>query len=119
LYPNTDTLIIDVTGDSTVTSSDHDLPEYTATVTISGGGHVNAVPGLAVDSGATITLTAVPGADSAFVGWSGDYSRTGNPAVITMTMDTATTATFEYPPRRTSALSRWRPWVRQWREVWR
>jgi hypothetical protein len=100
--------------------SDNPTPQYTATVTISGGGHVDASPGLTVDSGLTITLTATPGADSVFVGWSGDYSGTDNPAVFTMTMDTATTATFEYSPSKpSSALSRWAPWIRSWRRVWR
>ncbi|MDD5060658.1 MAG: InlB B-repeat-containing protein [Candidatus Marinimicrobia bacterium] len=106
------------TGNATIRANFTAI-QYTATVTIVGGGHVDASPGLTVDSGATITLTAVPGVDSVFVGWSGGITSVTNPLPIIMILDTATTATFEYSPRSPATLSRWAQWIRPWIRMWR
>lgn len=71
---------------------------YTLTVNVSpsGSGSVQVVP-LKNNyvNPEQVTLTAVPGVDYAFVGWSGDASGSTNPLTITMNSNKSITAVFE------------------------
>jgi hypothetical protein len=51
-------------------------------------------PGPSYPSGTVVTLTAVPGQASQFVGWIGDVVTTTNPLVLTMDSNKIITATF-------------------------
>jgi len=71
---------------------------YTLTVNVSpsGSGSVQVVP-LKNNyvNPEQVTLTAVPGVDYAFIGWSGDASGSTNPLTITMNSNKSITAVFE------------------------
>jgi hypothetical protein len=68
---------------------------FTLTVNIVGAGSVTRAPDQAsYASGASVTLTSVPSAGFAFVGWSGDTSTTANPLTVVMDSSHTCTATF-------------------------
>lgn len=71
---------------------------YTLTVNVSpsGSGSVTVIP-LKNNyvNPEQVTLTAVPGVDSAFLNWSGDASGSTNPLTITMNSNKSITAVFE------------------------
>jgi len=82
-----------VDGDKTVTASF--VAQHTLTVTPSGPGTVTLnPPGGVYNAGTSVTVTAVPNADSAFTGWSGGLTGTTNPRVVVMSANTTATATF-------------------------
>jgi YVTN family beta-propeller protein len=68
---------------------------------VSGNGTITTSPSVTggnFSCGTQVTLTAVPGSDSAFVQWSGDLSGTTNPATITMDHDKNVRAAFVVVP---------------------
>jgi hypothetical protein len=68
---------------------------YTLTVNIVGTGSVTENPAAtSYLSGTIVTLTAVPGANWTFQGWSGDVTGAQNPVNVTMDADKTVTATF-------------------------
>ncbi len=70
---------------------------YTLTVTKTGTGTgtVTTSPaGTAFSTGTVVTLTAAPGADSTFTGWSGACSGTANPCSLTVNNNHTVTANF-------------------------
>lgn len=70
-------------------------PQYTLTVSISGGGTVTRSPNQALyDSATTVTLTATPSANYRFSGWSGAATGSTNPLGVTMSGAKSITATF-------------------------
>jgi pectate disaccharide-lyase len=70
--------------------------QYKLSVTSSGHGSVVADPSATYyNDGAVVTLTAVPSANAAFKGWSGDTATTANPITLTMSTTKSVTATFE------------------------
>ncbi len=67
----------------------------TLTLNTLGNGAITSEPsGSTFDYGTVVTLTATPGADSIFAGWSGDLSSTTNPITLTMDADKSVTGTF-------------------------
>ncbi|MBN1578650.1 MAG: carbohydrate binding domain-containing protein [Chitinispirillaceae bacterium] len=69
--------------------------KYSLTVTATSGGKVTKSPDATTyDSGATVTLTAVPNSGYKLKSWSGDASGTSPTVTVTMTDDKAVTATF-------------------------
>lgn len=80
-----------------VISANFFLDQYTLDVTPagSGSGTVNKSPDKPLYyQGEVVTLTAVPNADSVFIGWSGDVTSAASPVTVTMTGNKAVTATF-------------------------
>ncbi len=57
--------------------------------------------------GTAVTLTAAPAPGSTFAGWSGDCAGPGNPCLITMLTNRATTATFNAPGPNGTINVRW------------
>jgi uncharacterized repeat protein (TIGR02543 family) len=85
---------ITMDGDKTVTAN-FTQDEYTLTVDFTGNGAITVDPlQPTYNYGDIVTLTAVPGADWLFTGWSGDLSGSSNPATLTMDGDKSVTATF-------------------------
>ena len=95
------------TADHTVEANFDLLPQHTVTVAVTGDGSVSADSGAIAGctefvgicsgdyvEGSEVTLTATPGANQVFTGWSGDCSGTGD-CVITVNADASVTATFE------------------------
>ncbi|MCP4541679.1 MAG: DUF11 domain-containing protein [Chloroflexi bacterium] len=77
------------------------IPTFTLTLAVDGAGSGTVTPteGARVyDQGKVVTLTATPGADSEFIGWSGASSGTTNPVTLTMDSDKTVTATFDLLP---------------------
>jgi uncharacterized repeat protein (TIGR02543 family) len=69
--------------------------EYTLTVNVVGNGAVTLDPNQATyHYGDGVELTATADPDWSFAGWSGDVSSSDNPLTLTITGDTAVTATF-------------------------
>jgi uncharacterized repeat protein (TIGR02543 family) len=69
--------------------------QYTLTVTVVGNGQVGMNPDQPTYTyDAAVTLTATPDAGWSFSGWSGGLTGSDNPATITITGNTAVTATF-------------------------
>ncbi len=83
-----------VTADHTIAAS-FTIVTYTLSVNVVGGGSVNVAPNPAsYPYGTPVTLTAVPAAGNAFIGWSGDTTTAGNPLSIVITANRSFTATF-------------------------
>lgn len=94
-YPDTDTLIITVTEDSTVTATAH-IDTNLLSLTVVGIGTVDTLPsgkGGLFAYGEPCSLVASYGADSA-IAYSGDTSSTNDTLILTMTTDKSITATF-------------------------
>jgi Tol biopolymer transport system component len=82
-------------------------PRFTLTVTRTGPGSVTSVP-MGIDCGSDcseaypsdtlVTLTASPDVGAAFAGWSGGGCSDTGPCLLTLTADTAVTATFTLVP---------------------
>jgi uncharacterized repeat protein (TIGR02543 family) len=93
---NTNPLVFQISGNTSVTANFVPLQFYTLTVTPSGGGAVTKDPDLtSYPTGTVVTLTAMPEAGKRFVGWGGDASGTELTTTVTMTADRVVTATFE------------------------
>jgi uncharacterized repeat protein (TIGR02543 family) len=89
---NPTSIVID--SDKTVTAS-FTQNEYTLGISTVGSGLVSKNPDQAsYHYGDLVTLTATPSSDWSFVGWSGALTSTTNPVQVTITGDTAITATF-------------------------
>ncbi len=70
-------------------------PPFTLTIDTVGTGTVGTSPGgTSFGSVTDVTLTATPGVDHVFAGWSGDLSGNTNPIVLTVNDDKNVTATF-------------------------
>jgi uncharacterized repeat protein (TIGR02543 family) len=78
------------------------IEQYTLTTAAGEGGTTDPAPGIyTYDSGAEVTIAAIPESGYRFSGWSGDASGTDNPVTITMDSDKSITANFIriiYPP---------------------
>jgi hypothetical protein len=94
---NTTSVNIIMSGDKSVTANF--MKVYTLTVSVSpaGGGSVTPAGGI-YDTGANITITAVPAAGYAFDHWSGDVSGNTTSMTLTMTADKNITAVFKTAP---------------------
>ena len=69
--------------------------QYNLTLAAGTGGTTIPPPGTyTYDKGAKVTITAAPLAHHRFSQWTGDLSRTSNPATITMNRDKSITANF-------------------------
>jgi len=91
-----------VSGTSTAQITISNIPSYTLTVNISGGGtvSVNQQPytsPMNFTSGTVVNLLASPSTGYNFSGWSGGLSGSTNPTTITMNSDKSVTATFTQP----------------------
>jgi hypothetical protein len=74
-------------------------PQYNLNINIIGEGTVTKSPELALyDSAATVQLTANPGTDYSFSGWSGDVTSLENPIEVFMDSDKNITVTFQRNP---------------------
>lgn len=71
------------------------VPTYTIAVSVSGEGTVTQTPqGTTFDEGTEVTLTAVPGENQRFAGWSGASTGSATTIKITMTGNKTVTANF-------------------------
>jgi hypothetical protein len=73
------------------------IPQHTLTIGKTGDGQgkvTNSPAGVLFKKGTSVTLYAVPEANSVFTGWSGSYSGTSRTCSVTMTADKAVTAAF-------------------------
>jgi hypothetical protein len=82
---------------------------FSITTTVIGTGTVSAnIAGPAYAQGTRVTLTATPGQNSTFTGWTGACSS--SPCTLTMNSDKAVTATFTSTPQSLAGT---------WRGTWR
>jgi uncharacterized repeat protein (TIGR02543 family) len=73
------------------------LPTFTLTLTTNGNGTVTNNPsGSSFPSGTVVTLTATPGVNQQFAGWSGNAAGTTNPLTVTITNNLTITANFVF-----------------------
>ena len=89
-----------IDGPKDVTATFSQLGPFALTVSAigNGSGTVEISPEKAAYVwGEQVTLTAVPGPDSVFAGWSGDATSNSNPLVLTMNDDKAVVANFIVP----------------------
>jgi peptidoglycan/xylan/chitin deacetylase (PgdA/CDA1 family) len=78
---------------------------YTLTIAVTGDGTTDPPPGTHVYvAGTSVTTTATPQMNSAFMGWSGDASGTIPPATIVMDGDRTVTAQFSWGKSAASGL---------------
>ncbi len=73
------------------------IPQHTLTIERTGNGLgkvINTPAGIRFKKGTSVTLDAVPAANSVFTGWSGSCSGSLRTCSITMTADKAVTASF-------------------------
>jgi pectate disaccharide-lyase len=73
-------------------------PQYRLAVTLSGRGSVGLSPSNAFgyfNPGTSVTLTAQPLTNAAFLGWSGALSGTNNPETLAVSSNLSVTATFQ------------------------
>ena len=86
--------VITVTGDMDVTATFTQV-SYPLNVAIVGNGEVTKIPDQdSYNPGKSVELTATPGTNWSFTGWSGDYTGTDNPITIVMDGEKSVTATF-------------------------
>ena len=82
-----------VDADKTVSASF--VAQYTLSALASGPGTVTLdPPGGVYNEGTSVTVTALPDLDSAFLGFSGGRSGTTSPQIVAMSANTSATATF-------------------------
>jgi len=81
-------------SDKTVTA--HFIQLHTLTILTAGEGTTDPVPGVHdYDTGAEVSITAIPESGYEFIEWSGDISGTENPVTLIMDSDKSVTANFE------------------------
>jgi hypothetical protein len=81
--------------DSGYASEAPPVNQYTLTTSTQGNGTIGLSPARDVyDEGASVTISATPGADYQFDHWEGDISGSANPLDITVTSDMNVTAVF-------------------------
>ena len=86
-------IIITMDSDRSITANF--VQQYTLTIDSDTGGTTNPEPGsYAYDSGADVTITAIPDSGYRFQEWNGDASGTDNPITITMDSDKNVTSIF-------------------------
>ena len=69
--------------------------KYTLTISTSGNGSTNPAAGVySYTSGTSVTVTATPGTNATFLGWSGAATGTTNPLTVSMSASKTLTATF-------------------------
>ncbi len=91
---------VTIDGPTEVTATFSPLGPFTLSVSAAGNGSgtVEISPEKATYAwGEQVTLTADPGPDSVFAGWSGDATSNSNPLVLTMDSDKAVVANFIVP----------------------
>jgi hypothetical protein len=82
-----------VDADKTVSASF--AAQFTLSVTASGPGSVTLEPaGGVYTAGTSVTVTAVPDPDAAFLGWSGDLTGSTNPQVVVVNANASASASF-------------------------
>ncbi len=83
-----------VTANHTIAAS-FAVNTFALSASVSGNGSISKNPDQPYyNNGSSVTLTANAGADSVFIGWSGDASGTANPLSVTMNGDKNITANF-------------------------
>jgi hypothetical protein len=83
------------TDNCSVTVTPATVTKYTLSVAVSGPGSVTVSPsGTVFNEGTTVTLTAVPDANSQFDGWSGDVTGTSPTINIVMNSNMSITGSF-------------------------
>ncbi len=94
------TTTVTIAGDTNVTATFAPLGAVTLTTSTTG----NGTGTIEIDPeqedyawGTTVTLTAIPGPDSVFAGWSGDVTGTANPLTLTMDASKNVVARFIVP----------------------
>ncbi len=94
--PNTaNPLVVTVNSNMTVVGNFAPAPQRTLTVTTVGNGTITLnPPGGSYLHGQQVTLTASPGANASFIGWSGSLTGTTSPVTIVMDADKSITGTF-------------------------
>ena len=96
-HENDNPLSISMDSDKSITA--YFIRQYTLTIVAGTGGTTNPSPGEHThDSGAQVSITAVPNSGYQFSGWSGGASGTSNPTSITMDSDKSITASFSSIP---------------------
>jgi hypothetical protein len=84
-----------LTVDADKTVSAGFVAQFSLAVIASGPGSVTLdPPGGLYDAGTSVTVTAVPDPDSAFLGFSGDLTGTTSPQIVVMNANTSVTASF-------------------------
>lgn len=92
----TNPLTVTVNNNLNITANFTSVPDHTLTVLIDGNGSVTKTPEKTTYlHGEQVTLTAVPGVNSNFAGWSGSATGTENPLMIVMDADKTITASFK------------------------
>jgi hypothetical protein len=95
------TVTLTMTANKTVSAvfEQVSITQYTLTVNVTGSGTVTKAPNqTSFNSGAAVTLTAVPATGYKFVNWTGDVSGTSATSSITMSANKMVTAVFEPLP---------------------
>ena len=87
--------LLRVDGDESVSAS-FSFAFYTLTATANPGGSVSVDPPMGpYRAGTVVSVTALPGANRVFGGWSGDASGLANPLELVMDGDTSVQASFK------------------------
>jgi len=93
LIGTTSPQLLTVDADKTISASF--TQHYTLSVTTSGPGSVSlSPPGGSYAAGTLVTLIAVPGANAVFNGWGGALGGSANPETLSVSADTAVSASF-------------------------
>jgi hypothetical protein len=82
--------------DKTITGNFSQIPSYTLTVNVSGGGAVSPSGGTYL-SGTSVQLTATASNGWMFHHWNGDVTGTANPSSVTMNANKSVNAVFVQP----------------------
>ena len=91
----TNPVTVQVTQNMTVAGNFATAPPRILTVNVNGSGGVIKNPDKATYlNGESVTLTAIPGANHSFTGWSGDATGTAAQVVVVMDGDKSVTASF-------------------------
>ncbi|MCL2183324.1 MAG: InlB B-repeat-containing protein [Chitinispirillia bacterium] len=87
---------VTVNGDAAVTANFEPLPEYTLTVSVSGGGKVSRDPDQEnYFAGTRVTVKATADDGYVFAGWTGASASANSTVTVTMDSDLTLTAVFE------------------------
>ncbi len=94
---NANPLALTMDGNKTLTAnfSGGSAAQYTLTIATAGSGTTSPAAGTySYDAGASVAVTATPGSDATFTGWSGALSSADNPATVVMNGNKVLTANF-------------------------
>ena len=92
--PQPFTAVVDYATSQFFAGGEDDMLATTLSTNVVGTGSINVSPA-SYGCGDTLTLTAVPGSDHRFTGWSGAASGSVNPTSITFDVGDTVTATFK------------------------